>query len=392
VGATVVLSAHDVLQFPQGGGHLSAYLQYVRGLQALGCEVWWLERLEATDDPERDRRTGAELSARLGRAGLPGRLIVYAGDRDDKRAWLTVSGEHAEDVFSRADLLLNFHYELDEELLARFARTALVDIDPGLLQLWIGEGHLHVAAHDLYFTTGDTVGTPQAGFPSCGIDWIHIRPPVSLEHWPPAAEPPQDVFTTVSSWWSEEWVSDGSGGDWYENNKRASFLEYVTLPRLVRVPLELALNLDGTDRADLELLAGHGWRVRRADEVTDTLATYRGYVQSSAGEFSCAKPSCMRLQNGWVSDRTVTYLASGRPAVVQHTGPSACLDGGMGVLRFSTVEQAAEALSAVHDDYAAHSAAARELAETYFDARKVASRILDAALGAPRRPAGLAGR
>jgi hypothetical protein len=95
----------------------------------------------------------------------------------------------------------------------------------------------------------------------------------------------------------------------------------------------------------------------------------------------------MHLQNGWVSDRTICYLASGRPAVVQDTGPSASLDGGSGILRFSNVEQAAAALDAVAADYGAHCSAAREVAETYFDARKVAVGILDAALGTPAKPA-----
>jgi hypothetical protein len=382
LGATVVLSAFDVLQFPQGGGHFSAFLQYVEGLRANGCEVWWLERLAGSGDPQADARTARKLSARLDAAGLPGRLIAYRGDNDDQRAWLTIPAAEAEAVLARAELLLNFSYELDIEMLARFRRTALVDIDPGLLQLWMSAGVLDVAAHDLYFTTGETVGTPQATFPSCGLEWIHIRPPVSVELWPFVPDAPDRGFTTVSSWWSEEWASDGSGTEWYENNKRISFLEYVELPRQVEAPLELSLNLDQSDGNDVAMLEQHGWLVHRAEEVTSTPAAYRSYVQGSAGEFSCAKPSCMRLQNAWVSDRTICYLASGRPAVVQNTGPSPYLDVGSGLLRFSALEEAAEALSEVQGNYAAHSAAARDLAETHFDARKVTAEILEAALGA----------
>ncbi|HEY0517387.1 MAG TPA: hypothetical protein VGD00_09720 [Solirubrobacteraceae bacterium] len=380
MGARVVISAFDVLQFPLGGGHFSAYLQYVHGLRGLGCEVWWLERLMATDDPAADRRVAAELSERLGRAGLPDRLIVYTGDGEERR-FLTVEAAEAEAVFAQTDLLLNFNYEVHPELLSRFRRTALVDIDPGLLQLWMNRGDLAIAAHDLYFTTGETVGTPAARFPSGGVDWLHIRPPVSLEQWPLAQEQPREAFTTVSSWWSEEWAAEGDESGWYENSKRASFIEYLTLPSLAAVPLELALNVDEGDGEDVALLERNGWHVRSAEEVTATPADYRAYVQRSAGEFSCAKPSCMRLQNAWVSDRTICYLASGRPAVVQHTGPSSYLDGGWGVLRFSTVEQAAQALEAVHGDYARHSAAARELAVEHFDARKVAGEMLAAALG-----------
>jgi hypothetical protein len=383
VDATVVVSAFDVLQFPQGGGHFSAYLQYAYGLRAAGCDVWWLERMNASDDPAADRRRAAELSARLGRAGLPGRLIVYTGKRDQERGYLTMETAAAEAVLARADLLLNFNYEIDPELLARFRRTALVDIDPGLLQLWMHMGDLAVARHELYFTTGDTVGTPAARFPSGGFDWIHIRPPVSLDHWTLAREQPREAFTTVSSWWSDEWAVEVDGSSWYENSKRASFIEYLKLPELAGVPLELALNVDDGEDEDVALLERHGWRVRRAEDVAATPAGYYDYVQGSAGEFSCAKPSCMHLQNAWVSDRTICYLASGRPAVVQHTGPSESLDGGRGILRFSTLEQAADALDSIWADYEGHRSAAREVAETYFDARKVATTILEAALGTP---------
>ena len=82
--------------------------------------MWWLERLAASGDPDADARTAAELSRRLGEAGLADRLIVYTGDSDEDRRWLTVSAAEAEAIFARAELLLNFFYELDAELLARF--------------------------------------------------------------------------------------------------------------------------------------------------------------------------------------------------------------------------------------------------------------------------------
>lgn len=383
MSATIVLSAFDVLQYPRGGGHFSAYLQYVHGLRAHGCDVWWLEELSSTGDSDADRRTAEQLSARLADEGLPGRLIVYSSLLTHGCCWLTPGAAEAEAVIARAELLLNFRYEIDPDLLARFRRTALVDIDPGLLQLWIAGGHLQIAPHDFYFTTGDTVGTSAARFPSCGLDWIHIRPPVSLDEWPYAREEAAQVFTTVSGWSSDEWLPDADAcdGAWYPNSKRASFLEYLSLPRFANVPLELALSVDDSEREDVSLLEHNGWRVRIAADVAGVPAAYRAYVKSSAGELSCAKPSCMRLRNGWVSDRTICYLASGRPAVVQDTGPNESLDGGLGVLRFSTLEQAAEALGSACADYENHRSAAREVAETYFDARDVARRILDATLG-----------
>ena len=88
----------------------------------------------------------------------------------------------------------------------------------------------------------------------------------------------------------------------------------------------------------------------------------------------------MRFQNAWISDRTLCYLASGKPAVVQDTGPSSFLPNGEGLFRFSTVEEAADALHAVNADYERHCRAARQIAETFFDAKQITRDILDHAL------------
>jgi hypothetical protein len=83
----------------------------------------------------------------------------------------------------------------------------------------------------------------------------------------------------------------------------------------------------------------------------------------------------MLFQNAWISDRTLCYLATGRPAVVENTGPSSILPSGLGLLRFSTLEEAAAALDEVSSNYPKHARAARELAGL-FDARRVAEAII----------------
>jgi hypothetical protein len=128
------------------------------------------------------------------------------------------------------------------------------------------------------------------------------------------------------------------------------------------------------------MLERRGWRIRHASEVSSTPETYRSYIQGSRGEFGCVKPSCVKLQNGWISDRSLCYLASGKPVVIQDTGPSSFLPFGEGIFRFSTQEEAVEALTTANADYEKHCLAAREIAETYFDARETAERVLNAAL------------
>jgi hypothetical protein len=127
-------------------------------------------------------------------------------------------------------------------------------------------------------------------------------------------------------------------------------------------------------------LLNRGWRLRNSFEVTTTPLQYQSYIQSSLGEFSCAKPSYVGLQTAWISDRSLCYLASGKPAVVQHTGPSRFLPDDAGLFRFRDVAEAACHLEMVAGDYERQCSLARALAEEYFDARKVVRRVLERAL------------
>ncbi len=113
--------------------------------------------------------------------------------------------------------------------------------------------------------------------------------------------------------------------------------------------------------------------------MTGTPEAFRRYVQQSRGEFGCAKPSYVRTRPGWVSDRTVCYLASGRPCVVEATGVEDHLPSSAGLRFFRTLDEAAECLRAVERDYAAAARAARELAEEVFATRAVLPTILKAA-------------
>jgi hypothetical protein len=395
--STIVVSPTNVATYPEGGGHFWVYMQYVSALRKLGCEVLWLEQFRSSGDPERDRFTQSTFFERMRHFGMEGKAVLCTWEEGPR--YIGLEAAAVEPVLSRADLLLNFHYGIDPRLLERFRRTALIDIDPGLLQHWMHMGQIVVPRHDLYFTTGETVGTPDAAFPDCGLPWTHIRPCVDLELWPAVPTPEGAVFTTVSSWMGGvdgEWISDTQGG-FYDNNKRVSFLRFLELPRLTGQSLELALCLDESpeseararrnaygdylgDPADRRRLEENGWRVRLASEVASSPERYQKYIQGSRGEWSAAKPSCMKFRNAWISDRTLCYLATGRPAVVQDTGPSAYLPNGEGLFRFSTLEEAGTALAAIDANYDKHSCAAREIAEAWFDASRIVASLLSDAL------------
>ena len=82
-----------------------------------------------------------------------------------------------------------------------------------------------------------------------------------------------------------------------------------------------------------------------------------------------------------MSDRTVCYLASGRPCVVEATGAERHLPPSPGLRFFRSLDEAADALGAVEADYAAAARAARRLAEETFATDVVLPRMLAAAGG-----------
>jgi hypothetical protein len=389
--ATIIISAFDVANYPEGGGHFWVYMQYALGLRRLGCEVYWLEQFRPRKDPARDASAREGFMERMRRFGFEKRVLLYTIGNGENGPidYLSTTRAEAEAVLRRADLLLNFHYGIDPRMLAAVRRTALVDIDPGLSQHWISIGQIVAPRHDVYFTIGETVGTPGARFPDCGVEWVHIRPPVCLESWPVVNAECRDAFTTVAGWWSGKWVKMIENGQEVlrDNNKRVAFLEYLKLPALTRQPLELALLMGRRDGEERQYLESHGWHVRDAGEVAGSPEAYRAYIQSSRGEWSACKPSCIWFQNAWVSDRTACYLASGKPVVVEHTGASSFLPNGEGMFRFTSLEEAAAALEAVNADYARHCRAAREIATAYFDASEITATILREAVGS-RRPIG----
>lgn len=408
---TVVLSTSNVADYPEGGGHFWVYMQYVLGLRALGCEVFWLEHFRGSGIEETDIATLRIFLERMKQFDMSDNVLIHEPRNGvpffDSLVELSHPAETLEKICSRADLLINFLYGIDPDILSRFKRTALIDIDPGLLQFWLSQGQIVMPAHDVHFSTGETAGTPGALFPDCGIFWHRTRPIVSLNEWPMAYHAEAEFFTTVSGWWGGgeegEWITDRKE-ICYENNKRVSFMEFVELPLKTEQKLELALCLgEGdtgpekesitdkiqvangvtdyvSDAIDRAILEANRWKVRLAPEVAASPFQYRRYIQDSRGEFSCAKPSCMKFQNAWVSDRSLCYLASGKPVIVQNTGPSEFLPDADGMFRFHTIDDILNAIDLVNSDYRNQCMAARDLAATFFDAEKVLSSLLDRAI------------
>jgi hypothetical protein len=258
------------------------------------------------------------------------------------------------------------------------AHKVLIDTDPGWNHFvnfpkWDAnpgwQGSHGWRAHDHFFTYAERIGRPDCALPTLGIQWQPTRPPVVLDCW--HDEPPGSTWTTVMTW-NNFGRPVEYGGVTY-GTKEMEFGKIEQLPRRVNTKLEVACGGGEPPAARWKEL---GWSVVNSHDVSQTADDYRHYIQRSRGEFSVAKNLYVATRSGWFSCRSVCYLASGRPVVVQDTGFSDLIPCGQGVLAFTDLDSAAEAIEAVERDYASHSAAARNVAAAHFDPRRVLGDLL----------------
>jgi hypothetical protein len=369
-----VCFAPATLDYPVGGGHFWAYLNWALGLRALGCNVLWLEGVVPSAPADHIRTNITALKNRLERYGFVNCLALHSWTDETLPSEIIDSCLDL-DAVTEADLLLELRYYTPSHVVKRFRRSALVDLDPGLLQTWMSKKQVYVAPHDVYFTIGENVGQPGTLALDAGLRWNYTPPCVALDSWPPCEIRDKGRFTTLVHWYASGGILDDPRPD----DKRTAFLPFLGLPFVTGRDLELALDLHPEDdqRSRLE---ERGWRVVNAHVVASTPWDYQSYIQGSLAEFSCAKPSYIRLETAWLSDRTLCYLASGKPAVVQHTGRSGFLPDSAGLFRFRELKEATQCIERVLVDYENQCKLARNLAEEYFDARKVVANVLERAL------------
>jgi len=374
---TICLAVPNTLSFPQGG-HLWLFTNWALGFRSLGHDVVWLDMVDDDATVEKVLTMLVTLRARLKFAGLD-TAVALCTRKGSRLSFEDELSLRPLDEALSAGFLCDHRYDLPRPVVARFKHSMLIDSDPGLLHESLKQKFYDMAPHGVFYTIGECVTRPKSEqkFDWHGYAWEYTPPAVSLDHWPVMPAHQGAAFTTISNWFLDQWMPDGAGG-WYKNDKREAFEPFLDVPQFSRAPMELKLNLGGYE-PEMERIRAHGWRVTESNDVADP-CDYRKYLQSSFGEFSCAKPGYVHLATGWMSDRTICYLASGKPVIVQKTGISDVLPDTRGMFRFTTFDDARRAVQAVNDDYAAQSKAARKLAEDVFDAKKVLTKILERCL------------
>jgi hypothetical protein len=380
---TLVVVSGAIANKPRQGGEAWVRLSWVRGLAKLGYDVYFLEQLAASAfvDAEGHAVAFQQSAGRTyfeqvtGEFGLSGRAaLVFNGGEDVFGA----AFRDLENLASNADLLINIsgHLRLDS-LLQRFRRKVYIDIDPGFTQFWHADPKMpfEVAGHDDYYTIGENIGSPGCTIPTGGIRWRPIRQPIVLEDWPVVRSEVADRFTTVANWRGPFGPIEYQGHTF--GLKVHEFRKFIELPRRAPYTFELALNLHAADDKDRRMLVDYGWRLANPHEAAADPSAFRGYVQKSSAEFSVAQGVYVETNSGWFSDRSVRYLASGKPVLVQDTGLAGRIPLGEGLHVFRTLDEAVENARRIVDGYDEECAAARRIAERCFDSDRVLGRLMD---------------
>jgi hypothetical protein len=379
------------------------HMQITAGLRRLGHDVYYFEVTSTWPyDPVRNTRVddteyAVPYLARVAESfGLGDRWAYRASFADGQ--WYGPSSTRAEILLANADAVLNVagatHFS-QEGLEVR--RLVYYGTDPVYHEIGFANGVEEIQAiiseHDDVVTYGENIGTPGCPIPPLPRLRSRTRQPVLLDLWQ-AGAPSRAEFTTVGNW-----RQDGRDvtfqGETYFWSKHREFLKFINLPLRSGQPIELAMNLadpktiwhgvhdgdivkaKGFAPDDRDLLGLHGWRLVDARPFTTDPWTYRDYVQASRGEFTVARDLNVRLRSGWFSERSACYLAAGRPVITQDTGFGRNLPTGEGLFAFNTMDEVLSAFDAIHSDYERQSRAARDIAEEYFKAETVLTRVID---------------
>ena len=377
----VAVVAGYVIRYPVGG-MTWVFLNYLLGLRDLGFEPVFVEaagpqptcydvsQQRMTEDPSYGV---AYLRAALQEAGLG--EIRWWYRQDEPAHDLGMSRDEAVATLEQCSVLIDVSGSGWADEFGRAPRRILIDTDAPFTQIRLADGDADWAAfvdvHDTLATYAVNVAGGRSDAPSGGRSWTATRPPVHLPSWPATPVVDGSPWTTVTSW-----ASYGSAW-WKLEEYRQKDVEYMRLrdlPSLVDVTLELALG----GQAPRRQLAEFGWQVVDPVERTLTPGHFERYVRASRAELGVAKQAYVRSRTGAFNDRSLSYLASGRPVVCSDTGLADWLPVGTGLLTFTDVEGAAAAIATVEDDIAGHSAAARGIAEQHFAADRVLADLLTA--------------
>ena len=376
--ASIIVSGM-IASDPGQGGATWAVLQYVLGLRRLGHEVFLVEPIKSkavrpSVDPLAASDNAVYFRSVTTDFGLQNcSTLLLAGTQETAG----LSYAQLRQVARRADALINISGLLtDQELTAHIPIRAYLDLDPAFNQLWHAVQGLDMrfTGHTHHVTIGHNLGEPDCPVPTCGLSWIKTCQPIVLEHWPVAERIPCYGLTTIANW--RGYGSIEHRGVFY-GQKAHSLRQFLSVPAVTGEECLLAMAIHPSETKDLAALAQHGWKLADPTQVAGTPARYQQFIQDSKAEFGIAKSGYVTSRCGWFSDRSLCYLASGRPVLAQDTGFGRYLPTGEGLFAFATSDDVLRAVTELRTDYPKQARRARALAEEFFDSNKVLPGLLD---------------
>ena len=379
---------------PWQGGATWAVLQYLLGLRRLGHEVFFVEPVPATSLRPANAALADSENARYLKS------VCDAYDLCDRAALVLAGSQETfglswgalKRIAVRTDLLLNISGMLaDEALTAKIPVRVYLDLDPAFNQLWhaVQKIDMRFAGHTHHVTIGQNIGgesqisnlksqignpkNADCSIPTCGLHWLKTFQPVVLEHWPVATRIEHDALTTIAHW--RGYGSIDFNGVTY-GQKVHSLRQFISLPTLTDEKFSLALAVHPDETRDLAALKQNRWQLLDPALVANTPSRYAEFIRGSKAEFGIAKSGYVHSRCGWFSDRSVCYLASGRPVIAQDCGFAKLLPTGEGLFVFNTNDDVLRAIDSLNQDYARHAKRAREIAAEFFDSDKVLTRLV----------------
>jgi hypothetical protein len=367
------------------GGIVWQVLHYLVPLRRLGFDVWYVEDSYRPLYNMVDFSPSPNLDGCRENIGRVGRFLAGVG-MGDRWVCRPMGGELVgaldqfglDRLYAEAALAINLCGAEDVgERQQAVGRRVYLETDPVGSQVLVAQGDARMIrildAHHWHFTYGGNFGAADCRVPLGRYDWITTVPPVCIDLWNSVPPPsPHAPLTTVLNWRHKLKDVQWNGESW-RWTKDGQFSRFLSLPGRSALPLEMCVG--GATDSDLQEIARHGWSIKRSIDYVDP-DRYRDYIRESAGEFSAAKELVVVTRSGWFSDRTVCFLAAGRPAIVQETGFSNFLPTGLGLFGFSSLDEAVAAIETVASDYQRHSRAAKDIAHAYFDADRVTRNLL----------------
>ncbi len=367
------------------GGVFWDYAQYAIGLEHLGFEVYYLEDTGGeTYDPAQGLY-GHDCS--FGVKFLQDAFTEISPTLSNRWHFRSMDGksyglsqEGIKSIVADASLFLNVSGSclLRKEYMP-CKKKILIDTDPGWNHFvnypkWDKEpgwqGAHSYRDHDYFFTYAENIGGSNCTLPLMGIEWKKSRPLVVMDYWHPQLS--EGKWTTVMTWKNFRETIKYKGI--FFGAKEMEFGLVESLPSQVSAQLEMAVGGNDAPRDQWRSL---GWSVIDSHAISTTPEDYRSYIQTSRGEFSVAKNVYVATKSGWFSCRSVCYLASGRPVVVQDTGFSSFIPSGDGMIAFATLEEAKDGIENIENNYEHHQKSALELAQKYFSSEVVLEDLLN---------------